>query len=361
MNTNPHLYAVIMAGGKGTRFWPLSREHRPKQLLSIAESRPMLRATMDRILPLIPHERILVVTGASHARDVEALLPDLATENIIAEPVGRNTAPCVGLAAAIIRKQDPQGMMVVLPADHIIVRETEWLALVEQGGGLAEKGECLVTLGITPTYPETGYGYIEAGPKAAAREGANVFPVIRFHEKPDLEKAREYLESGRFYWNSGMFIWRADRILSWIDRLIPELSHGLDRLVPDIGRPGFAEAMAEVYPTLSPVSIDHGIMEKAEDIYVIPADIGWSDVGSWTAAANHWPDFEGIAAKGQVLSIDSAGCVVYNPSKHVTLIGVRDLIVVETEDATLICHKDRDQEVKQAVEILKKRGREDLL
>ena len=356
----PNLHAVIMAGGKGTRFWPASRAHRPKQILSVAGPDPMIRATVDRILPLAPPERVLVVTGAEHADVLRDLLPDLPPENILVEPLGRNTAPCIGLAALAVHKANPGGVMLVLPADHAIGKADEFRRLARIGADLAARRDVLVTLGITPTRPETGYGYIEAGPPLSPPDEA-ARPVLRFHEKPDLSRAREYLERGGFFWNSGMFIWRAGLILDWMEKLLPELARGLNTLAAGIGRPGFKDDIARIYPDLPSVSIDYGVMEQADNVVVLPADIEWNDVGSWTSAAEHWPQVHGNAIKGEILALDSQGCIVYGPEKLVALLGVEDLVVVDTRDALLICPKERAQDVRLIVRELEERGRKDLL
>ena len=356
--TEPHLFAVIMAGGRGTRFWPASRDKFPKQLLPIAESVPMIRATVDRIMPLAPPENILVVTGRSHQADIRTLLPDLPPENILVEPVGRNTAPCIGLAAHVVKKRDPRGIMLVLPSDHVINKTREFLELCRTGARLASSRHALLTLGISPTHPETGYGYIEAGPPVRSEPAR---AVLSFHEKPDLDKARAYLEHGGFYWNSGMFIWQAEALLDWLEKLLPSLNASLQELAGHLDQPDFYEAINRIYPDLESISIDYGVMEKAEGVLVIPADIGWSDVGSWSAAAVFWPNINDNSIKGQALTIDSKGCIVYSPQKTVVLLGVEDLVVVDTPDAILVCPKNRDQDVKKAVEALRRKGLSKLL
>ena len=361
MPDTAHAYALIMAGGKGTRFWPLSRLARPKQLLPIADNEPMARVTVDRILPLIPPERILVITGESHAEKLRRILPDLPGENIIAEPIGRNTSPCIGLGAHVVSKRDPDGVMIVLPADHVITRPEAFRAVILQGIGAALEHKALVTLGIQPTRPETGYGYIEASSSEGPPTANPVCPVIKYHEKPNLPQAEAYLADGRFYWNSGMFIWTARVILEWIERLLPRLAAELEALADHIDRPGFTEALTEIYPRLESISIDYGVMEKAGGVLVIPADIGWSDVGSWRAASEFWPEIQGNSVKGQVLGLESSGCVVYSQEKLVALIGVQDLVIVETPDALLVCPKERDQDVRLAVEALQRQKRDDLL
>lgn len=353
------LYAVIMAGGKGTRFWPLSRGHSPKQLMPITGDRPMLRATVDRIGALVPPERTLVVTGRSHANGVRDILPDLPAENILVEPLGRNTAPCIGLAAHAVQKRSPHGIMLVLPADHAIENQAAFLSLAEQGAGLAAQQDLLVTMGLEATRPETGYGYIEpASPNPAV---APALPVASFHEKPDVETAGRYMNQG-FFWNSGIFIWRAEVILDRIKTLLPDLAEGLSELSSFFGQAEFEAALERIYPTLPSISIDFGVMEKANGVVVLPAaGIGWSDVGSWTVASEYWPEEDGCRIKGLALMVDSQRCQVYSPDRLVTLVGVEDLVVVDTPDAILICRRDKDQDVKKAVDALKEKGRDDLL
>lgn len=359
------VYAVIMAGGSGTRFWPASRNHRPKQLLGITGAAPMIRTTVDRILPGIPDERILVVTGAAHAKEIKEVLHDLPSGNILIEPVGRNTAPCIGLAAHAVMQKDPDGIMLVLPADHIINNLEEFKRLTQSAADLAASDNALVTLGVSPTYPETGYGYIEAGPKWSVNESAPskipAFKVHKFHEKPDREKADFYLRQGNYYWNSGMFIWKARTILTWFERLLPQMACDLAPLAGCRDRVEFSAKIEAIYPLLQSISIDYGIMEHADNVAVIPADIGWSDVGSWKVAAEHWPVKEGHSALGEVLSHNSKGCAVYSPDKPAALVGVEDLVIVDTPDALLICHKDQTQDVGKIVEKLKNQGRKDLI
>jgi mannose-1-phosphate guanylyltransferase len=355
------IYVLIMAGGKGLRFWPLSRESRPKQLLPITGAGPMIRMTVERMLPLVPAEQILVVTGDSHLEEVQTLLPELPPDNIVPEPVGRNTAACIGLGAELILKRHPGGIMVVLPADHVIARPEAFRRLVAAGVVAASRQEVLVTLGIRPTRPETGYGYIEAAQSGQEIEGQPVLPVLHFHEKPAPETARRYLAGGRHYWNSGIFIWQARVIRKWIDRLLPDLARGLERLAPACGRPDFGRCLAEHYPSLASISIDHGVLERAEDVVVLPADMDWEDVGSWSAAGRFWPQEEENAVMGHVLPLDSTGCVVHSPTKLVALLGVNDLVVVDTPDVLLICPKHLDQEIRRLVEKLREQGRLDLL
>lgn len=354
------MYVVILAGGSGTRFWPLSRRKTPKQLISVFGDRSMLQRTVERVIPLNP-KRILVVTNALQADETSRQLKEfqkLTRVDIIEEPVGRNTAPAIGLAASIIARYDPDGIMLVLPADHYISREEEFRAIVRRAREGALNGY-LVTMGIVPTRPETGYGYIEAD---AALRGQGPFPVKRFVEKPSLERAIGFLESGNFYWNSGMFMWRVDIILDQILAFMPKLAASLAGLVfsEDIWELGDLKTQIEaIYGKISGESIDYGVMEKADNVVVIPADFGWSDVGSWSAL----PEVMEADAAGNVLirakreiTIDSAGCLAYGGGKIVALVGVRDVVVVNTDDAVLVCAKERAQDVKRVVEELEKNG-----
>lgn len=354
------MYAVILAGGSGTRFWPLSRKKNPKQLMSVFGGKSMLQRTVERVLPLRP-KRVLVVTNALQAEETARQLGEYHGEcriDIIAEPVGRNTAPAIGLAASIIARYDPDGVMLVLPADHYITQEEKFRQTVLRAGEAARNGY-LVTMGIVPSRPETGYGYIEAETEL---RGAGPYPVRRFVEKPNLAKAVEFLDAGNFYWNSGMFVWRADVILDKIVALMPELSAALARLIfsEDIWELTDLKPQIEgIYREIAGESIDFGVMEKADNVVVVPADFGWSDVGSWSALPEVMePDQAGNVAISvrQELALDAADCLVYGGGKLTALIGVKELIVVDTPDALLVCHRDRAQDVKRIVEELEKRG-----
>lgn len=353
------MYIVILAGGSGTRFWPLSRKKTPKQLMSVFGGKSMLQRTMERVLPLKP-KRVLIVTNAMQAEETTRQLEYVkgVPVDIIAEPVARNTAPAIGLAASIIAYHDPDGVMAVLPADHYISDEDGFCRVITQGRNAAINGY-LVTLGITPTRPETGYGYIEAD-NAFRQHGP--FPVKRFVEKPNREKALEFLTAGNFFWNSGMFIWKACTILDGISRYMPPLAISLSKLV-------FSESVWElrdlkpqieaIYGEIGGESIDFGVMEKADNVQVIPADFGWSDVGSWSAIPEvaDADDLGHVAINAkEVISVDAGDCLVYGDNRLVALVGVKDLIVVNTPDALLVCPKERAQDVKKVVEELERRG-----
>lgn len=332
--------AVIMAGGKGERFWPLSRDKFPKQLLSLTGKKSLLQETVERIKPLISTRDILVVTRRPLARAVERQLPQIPRKNIIYEPVGRNTAPCIGLAAKMIKED---GIMVVLPADHIITPRGKFLDTLKKAVSLARETENLITIGIKPTYPATGYGYIEAGKKV----GQQVFRVKRFVEKPDKKKAERLLKIGRFFWNSGMFVWKKSVILDAMKKYMPSLYKGLQRIS--------LKNISKLYPGLPNVSIDYGIMEKANNSLVIPADFSWEDLGSWESLDRFLlRDRKKNAITGRVLLMDTQNCTVVNKKGLLSTIGVSDLIIVSTEDVTLVFPKGKGQQVKRLVERLRK-------
>ncbi len=349
------MYAVIMAGGKGTRFWPRSREKKPKHLLDIVGAKTIIQETIDRISPLIPPENILIVTGQSHAAELIRQLPEIPEKNIIIEPVGRNTAPCIGLASLHIRKKTPDDVMLVLPSDHLIADEVQFLKILGIAAEMAQRGDYLVTIGIKPTSPETGYGYIEQGVPKAVIRGEEIFEVRSVREKPDLEQAKKLLEQGRFSWNSGMFVWKTTTILNAIKQWLPDLYQGLVQIEEVLGSAGEEAAVDQVYRNTEAISIDYGVMEKARNALVIRGDFGWSDVGSWDAL---WEvsrkDEKGNTVRGHLIAIDSRNCLVYSPGKPVALVDVDDLIVVETDDVLMICKRGSSQDVKKVVDALEK-------
>ncbi|MDD2366365.1 MAG: sugar phosphate nucleotidyltransferase [Desulfuromonadaceae bacterium] len=347
------MYIVILAGGSGTRFWPLSRVALPKQLISITGDSSMLQRTVERVLPLQP-ERILIITNQLQAAETERQMSsyNAVPIDVISEPVGRNTAPAIALAASIIASHDSSGIMAVLPADHFIKDEKALCSTLINAAESAKKGY-LVTLGILPSRPETGYGYIEADMELT---GVGPFPVKRFIEKPPLDDALRYLAEGSFFWNSGMFVWGAETILREMETHIPELPTAMNRMhfgddvwnFSDIGK-----QIADVYESIPGISIDYAVMEKSENVLMLPADMGWSDVGSWSALPEIIePDPSGIVSINTdgFVNIDSSDCLVYSDKRIVAAVGVHNLVIVSTSDAILVCDRERCQDVKQVVE-----------
>lgn len=355
----PNAWAVIMAGGSGTRFWPLSRKMKPKQLLPLAGTeRSLLAETVHRIAPLVPPERVIVVTAEHLAEATRRELPGVPPENVLAEPIGRNTAPCVGWAAAHVKRRDPDGIIAVLAADHHIADEPSFLDILRRSLDAAREG-ALVTVGITPTRPETGYGYLELGEGIAP----GVFRARRFVEKPNRARAEQFLAAGTYLWNSGMFFFRADTVLEAIRVHLPGLGEALARFDRAALEGREDDVVRAEYSALPSVSIDHGVMEKAEHVAVVPGDFGWSDVGSWTTSWELAPkDERGNAVGPDTVLVDAEGCFVRVPAgKTVALIGVRDLVVVDTEDAILVVPRERAQDVRAVVDELKRRKREGTL
>jgi mannose-1-phosphate guanylyltransferase len=354
------IYALIIAGGVGARFWPRSREHSPKQLLEIIGSGTMIQNTVYRLDPIVPKENILVVTGSEQAEEVRRQLPLIPAENILVEPFGRNTAPAIALGAQILHKRVGEAMMVVLPADHLVHDITAFQETLRNAIAVADESRGFVTIGVTPTHPETGYGYIqfhkdEQDRPYAAHQG---YSVVTFAEKPNLETAQRFLESGDFVWNSGMFIWRVSTILNGIVDHLPELADELEKLESAIDTVDFPMALERAYSEMRPISIDYGIMEKATNRYLIPADFGWNDLGSWDEVARLFPkDENDNAYTKNVFLRDVRNCHVSSTGNRIAAaIGVEDLIIIDTSDAVLVCHKDRSQEVKEIVDYLRKKG-----
>jgi len=349
-----------MAGGSGTRFWPLSREKMPKQLLRIGAEDTLIQETVKRVLPLIKQEDIFVVT--SHALS-DAITTQLSAKfsgswdmSFILEPEAKNTAPALGLAALHLNRIDPEGIMVVFSADHSIRKADEFLNLLGKAAKAAADNY-LVTLGIRPDRPETGYGYIKAGkPCKDGDTDSGVCKVEAFVEKPNIETAREYLKQGKYYWNSGIFIWKTRVFLQELEKHAPALYKGLMEIQKSIGTDKETEVIKQVFKKLESISVDYAVMEKTDRAAVIPADIGWSDVGSWTALDDVSDrDTSGNVIVGNVIDIDSHDSIIYAEKRLVATIGLKDVVVVDTPDATLVCSKDRAQDVKKVVAELKKR------
>jgi len=359
---NESLYALIMAGGGGTRLWPLSRSAHPKQMLKLFGERTMFQLSVDRLLPLLPAERIFVVTAAEQVEPLAAQYPELPHENFIVEPMGRGTASCIGLAAMVLHHHDPGAVMAVLTADHFIGRTAVFRDVLRAAQQAAEQGY-LVTLGIAPRFASTGYGYIRRGELLGQVNGFDYYRVERFTEKPDAPTAETFVQEGVYAWNSGMFIWRAARILEEMRRCMPDLSATLDALRAVWGTPAYAETLARLWPALRKETIDYGVMEKAAQVAVIPVDLEWSDIGAWASVMELHPhDAAGNVLLGDVINIDGADTMVFSQGERlIVTIGVEDLIVVDTPDTVMIARRDQSERVREVVEQLKAAHREDRL
>jgi mannose-1-phosphate guanylyltransferase len=353
-------YGLILAGGRGTRFWPRSRRSRAKQILSFLGERTLIQQTVDRLRPVLPPDRIWILTN-DHLRDeIVRQLPEVPKKQILAEPAQRNTAPCIGLAAHVIHSVDPDSVMGVFPADHVITKPARFIRMVRAVFAAAARGQIAV-LGIEPRWAETGYGYIEF---AAGVEAGSTKPqaVRSFREKPDARTAKKFVAAKRFYWNAGMFFWRTDVVMEALRQYQPKTWTMLAGL-PAFGNPQFSARLAEAFPRCENISIDYAVLEKARNVVGVPmGDIGWNDVGSWNAVYELLArDRDGNAAVSELLANDSLGNYVDARGKLVALLGVRDLVVVDTPDALLIADRSRAQEVGEIVKGLEKRGRHDLL
>lgn len=351
-------WAVIPAGGSGTRLWPLSRATRPKFLLPLTGERSLLQQTADRLRPLTSPDQIVVVCGPAHAPAIVRQLPEIPESNLLVEPSPKGSGPAIGLAAALIARQDPDAVMGSFAADHDITDPDAFVAAVRTAIAAADKG-CLCTIGLTPTRPETGYGYIERDDEVITESDGIAYRALRFVEKPDLERAIGYVESGRFAWNASMFIWRVQTLLDEMARQLPDLHAGLMRICDFWESPKRDQIVAEVWSGLAETTIDHGIMEHAQRVAVVPAEMGWSDVGDWNGLGDlieH--DDVGNSVKGDLIQIESTQCVVWSETgRLVALIGQENTVVVDTPDALLVIDRARAQDVKRIVDELKKRKR----
>jgi len=358
------VYVAILAGGVGTRLWPRSRQAMPKQFSDVTGSgRTMLQTTVDRLDGLVELSEIYVITGRSYRALVLEQLPGIPPENVIVEPNGRNTAPAIGLACAHLHRRDPDGIIALLHADHIIQDAAAYRAVLRQAE-LAAQGDYLTVLGITPTSPHTGYGYIKrTGGPLPALGGLPVYAVESFLEKPDRATAEGFLADGSYYWNAGNFICRVDRMLAEFERQLPALHAGLMAIGSSLGTDRADEVLESIWETLPPISIDHGVMEHAQRVAVIPLQAGWNDVGSWDALEEILPvDAEGnCLVQGETLLVDSRGTIVSGGKRLIALVGVEDLVVVDSGDALLIGHKQQIQKIKEVVERLRAEERFDLL
>ncbi|MBQ9899411.1 MAG: mannose-1-phosphate guanylyltransferase [Ruminococcus sp.] len=350
--------AVIMAGGRGERFWPKSRNTCPKQFLSLTkDGLTMIQKTVKRLEPLVSAEDVYIVTNAAYTDLVAEQLPDVPQENILAEPCARNTAPCIAFAAAVISRKYDDAIMLVLPSDHLIGYEDIYVNTLKKAIAVAKEDKNLVTIGITPTYPETGYGYINFG-----EENGSAYAVERFVEKPDRATAKQYLKSGKYLWNSGMFVWKISSIMSNLRKFMPSVYEGALRIGEAFGTDNYTYTLVNEFEAFPSESIDFGIMEKAEDIFTIPGSFGWDDVGSWLAVERiNETDDDKNYIEGDVISVGTERSTIVGGKRLVAAIGIEDLIIVDTDDVLLVCSKNNTQDVKQVIAQLKEQGRNELV
>lgn len=344
--------ALIMAGGKGERFWPRSRVNFPKQFLGLTgDGKTMIQQTVERISPIVSIEDVYISTNAAYKNLVMEQLPGIPEENILCEPVGRNTAPCIGLGAIHMRRKYEDAVMLVLPSDHVIKYTDMFVDVLKDAVKVAETDGNLVTIGITPNMPETGYGYIKYNPDSKIDAA---YKVDRFVEKPNLEKAKEYLASGEYMWNSGMFAWKASTVLASMEKNLPEIYEGLTKIEASIGAANEEEVLNETFTAMPSESVDYGILEKESSIYVLPGNFGWDDVGSWLAVERLKPvNEEGNEISGNAVTVNTKNCIIEGDDKLIACVGVENLVIVDTKDAILICSKESTADIKKVTENLR--------
>jgi len=362
MMRKPDIHAVIMAGGSGTRFWPLSRRKTPKQFLPIVSDRTMVEETVRRIQPLVPNGRIYTIANGAQTRILRRLLSGVPAKNLLVEPKGKNTAPSLIMATAWVYLKNTEGIVVVLPSDHLITDKAAFLKKIAAAADAAGSKDALITFGIPPTFPSTGFGYIHYRKEGVRRcSGEPFFEVKAFKEKPSQEIAEGFLRAGDYFWNSGMFIWRASVFARKMERFAPDFFPFWRRMLEAL-KAGSRARLAAAFEEIPALSIDYALMEKAGGVLVSEGSFGWSDVGAWSSLAEIWArDGAGNAVKGDSVVLDSRNVLCYNPGKLTALVGLQDLIIVNTKDALLVCRKDLDQKVKEVLEILKKSGKTDYL
>jgi mannose-1-phosphate guanylyltransferase len=355
-------FAVIMAGGKGERFWPLSTSKRPKQLLALVGDKPLIAQAVDRIADFIPPENVFVVTNQDLVEATREAAPMLPRENVVGEPMGRDTAPAVACGGALVKARDENGVFVILTADQVMEDLDVFTATLEGGLRLAEQNDVLVTIGIQPTFPATGFGYIESGADFGEAEGVSFKKAVRFVEKPDEATAQTYLDTGKFFWNSGMFIWSVASLEKAFKAHCPEMFELMQSLTDSATRGEITLGLNELYPSVTRISVDYALMEKADNIVMACGTFKWDDVGAWPALESHFAqDAAGNTLIGDCQQIDASGNIVLSGDRLTALIGVKDLVVVQAEGVTLVCPKDRAQDIKKMVVLLRETGKYDEL
>jgi mannose-1-phosphate guanylyltransferase len=358
------LHVVVMAGGLGQRLWPMSRKKTPKQLLALITENSLLQDTVARVRGNVRPSEILVITNKAQVAEIRKQLPEVPPGNIVGEPIGRGSAAAIALAAVIIEEKDPQGIMIVLSADHVISPADRFWKALEAAAKTVEGNDTLATLGIVPEYPSTGFGYIHRGDLFAEREGIAVYSVKRFVEKPDLHNAAEYFRSGEYYWNAGIFIWHVSAIMQWFKRLMPDLHHAAREIQKSVkaGAKNLEIAIAEQYNTINSQTIDYGIMEKAKNIKVVEAAFQWDDVGSWQGLEK-WRerDASGNIVNAEHIGIETHNCIIMGKGQLIATVGLDDIVIIRTDDAILVCQKERSQEVRDIVNMIKERKMEKYL
>jgi mannose-1-phosphate guanylyltransferase len=353
---------VIMAGGMGTRFWPLSRKKKPKQFLPIVSEKSMIEDAVLRLLPRFSADSIFTIANSEQTRVIKELLPFIPEENFLMEPQGKNTAPSLMLATARAYLQNPKTVLAALPSDHLIKDNSLFLKKLEAAATAAARGEHLITFGIPPSYPSTGYGYIQFSPENPVQISDELFYSVRnFKEKPEYEQARVFLEKGNYFWNSGMFLWRTDLFAQKLEKHAPSVFPYWKKITAALENNNESQ-LASIFEEIPSISIDYALMEKAEGILMAKGTFGWSDVGAWSSLAEIWPkDEKDNASRGECVLIDSQNCLVFNPDKLTALVGIRNIIVVDTKDALLITDKGSDQKVKDIIDKLKRKGKVEYL
>jgi mannose-1-phosphate guanylyltransferase len=351
-----------MAGGSGTRFWPRSRVAKPKQYLNMFGDKSLLQSTLERFKTFTETDNIYIVSSKSQADALESQAAELPKENLIYEPVGKNTLPCIGLAAMFAERDNPDGIMVVSPSDHLINDHGLFRDTIQAAAKIADEKDGIVTIGITPNYPATGYGYVKTAEDITGGEKIKQFKVDRFVEKPDLENAEKYLAEGGYYWNSGLFIFKISVFLDAVKEFAPDLYKDLQRIQQDIGKPSFNQTLDTIYRAVESISVDYGIMEHAKNIYLVEGNFDWNDLGSWESVYQEQKkDENGNAAKGDAIFLDSNNSYVYSENETVALVGLDDVVVVRDGNATLVCKRDKVQDVKKIVEQLKSENKNQFL